>query len=69
MPNELQRRSGWCGWDVEGRRWMLSPSEKAFGDYTPGRYAWLLADVRRLPEPIPARGALGLWEWEGKLKE
>lgn len=38
--------------------------EAAFGDYTPGRFAWILADVVKLPEPIPARGALGLWEWE-----
>lgn len=36
-----------------------------FGDFTPGRYAWLLANVRPLDEPVPARGALGLWEWEG----
>lgn len=39
----------------------LRGHEKAFGDYTPGRYAWLLADVVPLPEPIPARGSLGLW--------
>lgn len=38
--------------------------ERAFGDYAPGRYAWLLTDVQMLPEPIPAKGALGLWEWE-----
>jgi hypothetical protein len=38
--------------------------ERSFGDYSPGRYAWLLTDVYRLAEPIPARGALGLWEWE-----
>lgn len=37
--------------------------ERAFGDYTPGRYAWLLTDVEMLPEPIPAKGSLGLWEW------
>ena len=24
---------------------------------------WEIINVRRLPEPIPARGALGLWEW------
>lgn len=41
-------------------------NEYAFGDYTPGRYAWLLADVRALPEPIPAKGALGLWNYEGE---
>lgn len=48
-------------------RWFVSPPitspEYAFGDYTPGRYAWLLDDVQPLPEPIPAKGQLGLWEW------
>jgi hypothetical protein len=42
-------------------------NEYAFGDYSPGRYAWLLADVRALPTPIPARGYQGLWTWEGEL--
>jgi len=41
----------------------LSENERAFGDWTPGRYAWELADVVLLLEPIPAKGALGLWEW------
>jgi hypothetical protein len=41
----------------------LSERERAFGDYTPGRYAWILEDVKPLPEPIPAKGALSLWEW------
>lgn len=39
--------------------------EASFGDYTPGRYAWLLDRVVKLPEPIPARGSLGLWNWDG----
>jgi hypothetical protein len=38
-------------------------SERDFGDYTPGRYAWLLADVRPVDPPIPATGRQGLWEW------
>jgi hypothetical protein len=37
-----------------------------FGDYTIGRYMWYLENVKRLPEPIPAKGALGLWEWTEK---
>jgi activating signal cointegrator 1 len=41
----------------------ISEQERAFGDYTPGRWAWVLSDGRALPEPIPARGALGLWDW------
>ncbi|MFH0901428.1 MAG: hypothetical protein V2A73_12440 [Pseudomonadota bacterium] len=35
--------------------------ESAFGDYSPGRFAWYLGDVRRLPEPIECRGSLSLW--------
>lgn len=39
----------------------LSGLERHLGDYTPGRFAWQLADVHRLSEPIGCRGALGLW--------
>lgn len=39
----------------------LSPTERAFGDYGPSRYGWVLEDVTRLPSPVPCRGALGLW--------
>jgi hypothetical protein len=42
-------------------RWPLSAHELAFGDYRPGRFGWLLLDVQRLPEPVPCRGGLGLW--------
>jgi activating signal cointegrator 1 len=49
------------------RHWALTDQERAFGDYSPGRYAWLLADVQALPEPIPAKGALGLWQYAGTL--
>jgi activating signal cointegrator 1 len=38
--------------------------ERSFGDYTPGRFAWFLHDVRRLPEPVTAKGALSLWDWK-----
>lgn len=40
----------------------LSEQERAFGDYSPGRFAWLLEDVCEF-QPIAAKGALGLWEW------
>ncbi len=42
----------------------ISDQEWAFGDYSPGRFAWELRNVRRLPEPIPARGALSLWTFD-----
>ena len=42
----------------------MLPHELDFGNYVEGRYGFFLADVRPLREPIPARGALGLWEWQ-----
>lgn len=55
---------GWNWIGPTGRRfdYEITDQERAFGDYTPGRYAWLLADVRPLDAPVPAKGALGLWE-------
>lgn len=41
----------------------VSP-ERDFGDYGPGRYAWYLGPVTVLPKPIPAKGALSLWDWK-----
>ena len=38
--------------------------EHSFGDYAPGRFAWILLNVRALPKPVPAKGKLGLWEWQ-----
>jgi hypothetical protein len=49
--------------------WQLTEWERAFGDYGPGRYGWLLADVRPLPTPIPYRGALGLWAVPAELEQ
>ncbi|HEX4521054.1 MAG TPA: ASCH domain-containing protein [Gaiellaceae bacterium] len=37
------------------------PAEIAFGDYSPGRYAFELVDVQAVA-PIAAVGALGLWD-------
>lgn len=35
-----------------------------YGDWTPGRHAWLITDPQPLPEPIPAKGRQGWWTWE-----
>jgi hypothetical protein len=37
--------------------------ELEFGDYSDGRFAWLMEYVRRLDRQDPVKGALGLWEW------
>lgn len=38
-------------------------NELEFGDYSIGRYAWKLENVRRI-EPVPAKGQQRIWEWE-----
>ena len=43
----------------------LEPVERLCGIYAPGRYAWFLEDIEVLPQPFPAKGMLGLWNWEG----
>jgi len=65
VPTEKLQGQPWCSYGP--RKWDLTDQERAFGDYTPGRYAWLLSDVQALPTPIPAKGQLGLWRWEGDL--
>jgi hypothetical protein len=39
----------------------LPAHEYSFGNYDYGRYAFALANLRRLATPIPARGMLSLW--------
>jgi hypothetical protein len=55
------------GWRRGSHAWWFTEQEQAFGDYSPNRYAWLLANVRALATPIAATGALGLWNYEGDL--
>lgn len=43
--------------------------EQALGRWIPGNYAWELQNVKILPEPIPAIGRQGLWNWEPEGKE
>lgn len=33
-------------------------------EHTSGPWCWVLANPRRFPQPIPARGKLGLWNWQ-----
>ena len=47
----------------------ITKQEIAFGDFRPGRFAWKLANVKKLETPIPAVGKQGLWEWDGEIDE
>ncbi len=48
---------------TEDRADAVSFEERGWGDWSPGRFAWELTNLRVLAPPIPARGAQGLWEW------
>ena len=43
---------------------QIGEPERSFGNYAPGRFAWLLRDVQPLKTPLTARGRLGLWQWD-----
>jgi activating signal cointegrator 1 len=49
-------------YEFETRPWWPLP-EYRYGDYSEGRWAWILVNVQRLDPAVPAKGALGLWEW------
>ena len=39
-----------------------------FGDYSPGRYAWLLQSVTKLHEPVSVRGGQRFWKCDMSLE-
>ncbi len=41
----------------------VSAKERAFGNYARGRWAWIFDEVKPITPPIPAKGALYLWDW------
>jgi len=52
------------------RLWLDSDWENAlddqlpFGDFAPGRWAWLLDDVEPLEVPVLAKGRQRVWRWQ-----
>ena len=53
---------------TESLRDILSEQEQAWGDYSDGRFAFELRDVRELRVPVPAKGALGFWNVSPELE-
>ena len=43
---------------------MVPEPERSFGFYEPGRWMWMLEEVRPVSIPGEVKGALGLWEWD-----
>ena len=38
--------------------------EYTCGDYSPGRYAWILDNIKPLDTPIRVKGKLGIWNYD-----
>lgn len=52
----------WKGdWIYRKRNGVAEPSDqRPYGDFTPGRFAWLLTDVVPVDPPVPFKGGQGL---------
>ena len=49
-------------------RGLLPEHEADFGDFSPGRFGFVLSHVQPLSTPVPAKGMLGLWEVPASLR-
>lgn len=49
---------------MDGGRCHIAESERPFGDYHHGRFAWLLENITPLRVPTSAIGRQGLWNWD-----
>lgn len=47
---------------------QISLREDELGDYSPGRFGWLLQDIRPLVAPIPAKGMQGLFNLTAEVE-
>lgn len=55
---------------LDGHMWIAPDAidvedQRPYGDFRPGRWAWMLADIEPLAEPVPFKGGQGLsrsWE-------
>ncbi len=51
-----------CVYTDELLRTGLAPMERDFGDYSTGRFGWLARNFQPFKEPVPMRGAQGLFD-------
>lgn len=52
-------------WADEEQAFMITDvsDQRPYGDFSPGRFAWILSDIKPV-DPVPAKGRQGLWDWE-----
>lgn len=47
----------------EDHFFQVDEKERAFGDWSPGRFVWKLEVVKLPPAPIPVQGKQGIWNY------
>lgn len=53
------------GWNERDGNWRVIEDQRPYGDFRPGRWAWILTDIEPL-EPVPFKGGQGLSRsWDG----
>lgn len=45
----------------------LCPEEFLYGDFMPGRYAWVFEEPELFKNPLSISGRQGLWNWNGSI--
>ena len=56
-----------CNFHIGKNTWEMNDQELAFGDYSAGRYCWLLSETVLFDSPIPAKGSLSIWNYTNKI--
>jgi len=71
----LPKLYDWCAWvchetDIDKLTYEIDgcydediSDQLPFGNWTPGGWAWELADPQPLDQPIPVTGKQGVWQW------
>jgi hypothetical protein len=60
--------SDWCGCIIGSVEIVDCVKDYDSKWAEPGLWHWVLKNPLLLKEPIPCRGSLGLWEYEGKIE-
>src|SRR6476659_2107633 len=47
---------------------QLTMEERAFGDYSNGRFVWVLEEPELFTKPVYIKGTLGLWNYNYELE-
>jgi hypothetical protein len=59
-PDHVEDTLRMRAWEDDGRGCWPITDQLPYGDFRPGRYAWLLTDITPLAEPVPFKGGQGL---------